>query len=192
MERADLDRIWVPLEVYTVYNHISVQTANGCLWYLGTICWAYGKFHIKTLFQLWPKNEEKYCVSEKSTLWMSFPYPQCCELKLLGRGDLNETKATGGRHRALCPPVTAPRFAQLWPGPQTRLKPWCEEWSWICSNSSCSVEQTVASLPFPNMTLLHIVWFFHQEQRLGILIYYGKAKNSFSLGKPKPKKWRLK
>lgn len=81
---------------------------------------------------------------------MSFPYSQCYELKLLGWGDLNETKATGGKHRALCPPVTTPWFAQLWPGPQTRLKPWCEEWSRIHSNSSCLVEHSVASLPFPN------------------------------------------
>lgn len=39
----------------------------------GSICWAWGKFHIKTQFQLWPKGEEKFYESSRITLWMPSP-----------------------------------------------------------------------------------------------------------------------
>lgn len=49
--------------------------------------------------------------------------PSALQSEAPGAGDLNETKATGDKHRALCPLVATPQFAQLWPCPQTSLKP---------------------------------------------------------------------
>lgn len=91
--------------LYFGYNHINVQKANGCSWCLGAICWAWGKFHIKTQFQLWPKIEEKCYGLEWIPLWMSYPYPQNCKVKLI-RWDLNEIKAVGSKRRVLSPLAT--------------------------------------------------------------------------------------
>jgi hypothetical protein len=54
-------------------SYMNVQKANHSLWCKRSSCWAWGKFHIKTQFQLWPKCDQKFCDSNWITLWMSHP-----------------------------------------------------------------------------------------------------------------------